>query len=87
VRALKRNGTPGKGIAKATVTVGGTSQRTKRRKPRGGYSVEIDAGPQTVSASIGQKVCHVGTPDGPQALVVTVADGAALTVDVFCSRR
>src|SRR6185295_18379043 len=87
VRVLKRNGTPGKGIVKATVTVGAVSQRTKRRKPKGGYSFgAIAAGTPTVSASAGRKVCHVGAIDGPQALTVTVTDGAVLTVDVYCSR-
>ena len=57
------------------MTVGAVSQRTKRRKPRGGYSFDaIAAGTQAVSASAGRKVCHVGAIDGPQALEVTVTD-------------
>jgi hypothetical protein len=86
VRLLRRNGSPGKAIAKATVTVGALSQRAKRRKPKGGYAFDVAAGTYAVSAAAGRRVCHVGTPDGPQALQVVVTDGAAPTIDVFCSR-
>jgi aryl-phospho-beta-D-glucosidase BglC (GH1 family) len=87
VRVQKPNGRTGKGIAKATVTVGAVSQRTKRRKPKGGYSVEVAAGVQAVSVSAGRRVCHVGAADGPQMLEVVVTDGAALVVDAFCGRQ
>jgi aryl-phospho-beta-D-glucosidase BglC (GH1 family) len=86
VRLLKRNGSQGKAITKATVTVDALSQRVRRRKPKGSYAFEVAAGTHTVSAAAGRKVCHVGTPDGPQALQVVVTDGAAPAVDVFCAR-
>jgi aryl-phospho-beta-D-glucosidase BglC (GH1 family) len=87
VRQLKRNGKPGKGLAKATVVAGGVSQRTRRRAPKGGYSLAVVAGTATVSASAGRKVCHVGATDGPRSLAVTITPGAVVTVDVFCGRR
>jgi hypothetical protein len=86
VRLLKRNGQPGKALPNVTVTAGTVSQRTKRRRPKGGYSLTAPAGSATISASAGRKVCHVGATNGPQALSVTVGAGTALTVDVFCAR-
>ncbi len=86
VRLLKRNGKPGAGIPKATVTAGGVSQKTKRRAPKGGYTLQVAAGTPTLSATSGRKVCHVGATDGPQALAVPVAANGTATVDVFCAK-
>jgi hypothetical protein len=63
------------------------SRRSKRRRPKGGYSLTVASGTSIVTASSGRKIYHVGTPDGPQALAVTVAANATVTVDVFCGRR
>ena len=87
VRALTRRGIAGKPLPKVTVTAGGVSQRSKRRRPKGGYSLTVPSGTQVVSASSGRKVCHVGTVDGPQSLAVAVAADAVVTVDVYCGRR
>jgi aryl-phospho-beta-D-glucosidase BglC (GH1 family) len=87
VRARKRNGSAGKGLAKVTVTAGGVSQRTRMRRPKGAYTLAgVAAGTQTVSASAGRKLCHIGALDGPQTLPVTVTADAVTTVDVFCGK-
>ena len=58
VRARKKNGSPGKGLAKVTVTAGGVSQKTKKRGPKGAYTLAgVPAGSRTVSATAGRKVC------------------------------
>jgi hypothetical protein len=87
VRARKKNGSAGKGLAKVTVTAAGVSQRTKKRGPKGGYTLAgVPAGSQTVSASAGRKVCHIGALDGPETLAVTVTANMSTTVDVFCGK-
>lgn len=86
MRARKRNGSAGKGLAKVIVTAGAVSQRTKKRGPKGAYALEVDAGTQTVSASAGQKLCRIGSLEGPQALDVTVAADTVVTVGVFCGK-
>jgi aryl-phospho-beta-D-glucosidase BglC (GH1 family) len=85
-RALRRSGAAGKPLAKVTVSAGGVSQKSRRRRKKGAYSLTVAAGPQRVGATARKRTCHVGTPDGPAELDVTLAAGERRQVDVFCAR-
>ncbi|HEV7730744.1 MAG TPA: cellulase family glycosylhydrolase [Candidatus Binatia bacterium] len=85
-RKARGNGTAGKPIVKVTVSVGTASVRTRKKPTKGSYALEVAAGVQTIGAVLGKRACHIGTPDGPASLEVTLAGGERRIVDVFCGR-
>ncbi len=85
-RKARGDGTAGKPIVKVTVTVGTASAKTRKKPTKGAYALEVPSGVQTVSAVLGKRACHIGTPDGPASLDVTLTAGERRAVDVFCGR-
>lgn len=85
-RKRKANGRAGKAMPKVVVTVGTEAVMTRKKKPRGGYEIEIASGAQRITAARGKLVCRIGATDGPEALDVTLADDERRTVDVFCGK-
>jgi aryl-phospho-beta-D-glucosidase BglC (GH1 family) len=85
-RKLRPSGKAGKPMPKVIITVGTGTVTTKKKKPRGGYELEVASGAQRISATRGKLVCRIGATDGAETLDVTLASDERRTVDVFCGK-